>query len=114
MTIRSDKLPSAKVKNCVSRAFHAIGAGAQTQDLIYWNLYVTGNLGRDDILDKPAEFSEGVKAIYGEAGIKVFEYMLVRELKREFGVAAEFDKGSIQEKSASDLLRLIASTAMES
>src|SRR5579864_7098047 len=59
---------AVRVKDCVSRAFHAIGAGPQTQEMIYWNLYVTLNLGRDDILDKPIEFIEGVKAIYGEAG----------------------------------------------
>lgn len=103
---------AVRMMECVSQAFHAIGAGAQTQELIYWNLSMTGNLGRDDVLDKPAEFIEGVKAIYGEAGIKVFEYMLIRELKKEFGVTDEFEKESAQEKNTvPELLRLIASTA---
>lgn len=106
---------AARIKDCISGAFYAIGAGAQTQELIYWNLYVTGNLGRDEVLDKPAEFIEGVKAIYGEAGVKVFEYMLIRELKKEFGVTAELDEESAKENNAvSDLIRLITSTASES
>lgn len=105
---------AVRVKDCVSRAFHAIGAGPQTQEMIYWNLYVTQNLGRDDILDKPIEFIEGVKAIYGEAGIKVFEYMLTREIKKEFGINAEFDKESDEEKGTSILISLIAHTAAES
>ncbi|HEV2172701.1 MAG TPA: hypothetical protein VGR71_03995 [Nitrospira sp.] len=105
---------AVRIKDCVSRAFHAIGAGPQTQEMIYWNLYVTKNLGRDDILDKPSEFIEGVKAIYGEAGIKVFEYMLTREIKKEFGINAEFDKESVEESGEARLMRLIAYTAAES
>ena len=104
---------AARIKDCVSLAFRAIGASPQTQEVIYWNLYVTRNLGRDNILDKPAEFIEGVKAIYGEAGTAVFEYMLTREIKREFAITAEFEKEPIQERSASDLLSLIAYAAME-
>src|SRR5271170_2727716 len=82
---------AARIKDCISRSFHAIGAGSQTQEIIYWNLYVTRNFERDDIVNKPNEFLEGVKAIYGEAGIKVFEYILTREIKAEFGITAEFD-----------------------
>ena len=103
-----------RIKNCISRAFHAIGAGPQTEEVIYWNLYITQNLGRDEIVNKPAEFIEGVKVIYGEAGVRVFEYMLTREIKNEFGITAEFDKESIQEKSASELMSLIAYAALES
>jgi hypothetical protein len=105
---------ATRIKNCVSRAFHAIGASPQTEEAIYWNLYMTQNLGRDEIVNKPAEFIEGVKVIYGEAGIKVFEYMLTREIKKEFGITAEFDKESVQETSASDLMRLMAHAAFES
>jgi hypothetical protein len=105
---------AARIKGCVSRAFHAIGAGPQTQEIIFWNLYVTRNLERDDIKNKPDEFIEGVKSIYGEAGIKVFEYMLTREIKREFGITAEFDKEPIQDRGASDLISLIAYAALDS
>jgi hypothetical protein len=105
---------AARIKDCVSRAFHAIGAGSQTQEIIFWNLYVTRNLERDDIVNKPNEFIEGLKSIYGEAGVKVFEYMLIREIKREFGIAAEFDKEPVQDKTASDLINLIASAASHS
>jgi hypothetical protein len=105
---------AARIKDCVSRAFHAIGAGSQTQEIIYWNLYVTRNFERDDIMSKPNEFLEGVKAIYGEAGIKVFEYMLTREIKAEFGVTAEFDGEPIPDRAVSDLLNLIAYAASDS
>jgi hypothetical protein len=105
---------AARIKDCVSRAFHAIGAGSQTQELIYWNLYVTQNLGRDDIMNRPGEFLEGVKAIYGEAGIKVFEYMLTREIKREFAITAEFDGEPIRGRAVSDLLNLIAYAVSDS
>ncbi len=105
---------AARIKDCVSRAFHAIGAGSQTQEIIFWNLYVTRNLERDDIANKPDEFIEGLKSIYGEAGVKVFEYMLTREIKREFGATAEFDKEPIQERSPSELIKLIASAALDS
>jgi len=82
--------------------------------LIFWNLYVTRNIGRDDILNKPTEFIEGVKAIYGEAGTVVFEYKMTKEITREFGFTAAFDKEPTKERSASDLLSLIAYAASES
>lgn len=104
----------ARILNCISRAFHAIGASSQTLEVIYWNLYVTRNLGRDDIVNKPAEFIEGVKAIYGEAGTAVFEYMMEKEIKREFGITAAFDKEPIKARSASDLVSLIKYAVLES
>jgi hypothetical protein len=99
---------ATRIKDCVGRAFRAIGAGPQTQEIIYWNLYVTRSLERDDIMNKPGEFLDGVRAIYGEAGIKVFEYMLTREIKREFGITAEFDGEPISGRPVSDILNLIA------
>jgi hypothetical protein len=105
---------ATRIRNCVSRAFHAIGAGSQTQEIIYWNLYVTRSLERDDIMNKPNEFLEGVKAIYGEAGIKVFEYMLTREIKAEFAITAEFDGEPIRDREVSDLLNLIAYAVSDS
>jgi hypothetical protein len=103
-----------RIKDCVSRAFHAIGAGSQTEEIIYWNLYVTRSLERDDIMNKPSEFLEGVKAIYGEAGIRVFEYMLTREIKREFGITAEFDGEPIRGRAVSDIVNLIAYAVSDS
>jgi hypothetical protein len=105
---------ATRIRNCVSRAFHAIGAGSQTQEIIYWNLYVTRSLERDDIVNKPDEFLEGVKAIYGEAGVKVFEYMLTREIKTEFAITAEFDGEPIRDRAVSDLLNLIAYAVSDS
>lgn len=105
---------AARIRECVSRAFRAIGAGPQTQEIIYWNLYVTCSLERDDIMNKPDEFLQGVKAIYGEAGIKVFEYMLTREIKKEFGITAEFDGKPIRGGNVSELLSLIAYAVWDS
>ena len=105
---------AARIMDCVSRAFHAIGAGSQTQETVFWNLYMTKNVGRNEIMDKPAEFIEGLQAIYGEAGTVVFEYMFRREIKREFGVTDAFDNEAIKERSTSDLLHLIAYVALES
>jgi hypothetical protein len=105
---------AARIRDCVGGAFHAIGAGPQTQEIIFWNLYVTRNLERDDIVNNPNEFIEGVRSIYGEVGIRVFEYMLTREIKREFGITAEFDKEPIQDRRASDLISLIAYAVLDS
>jgi hypothetical protein len=110
---RHDAL-AARIGDCASRAFFAIGAGAATQEVVYWNLLMTKNIARNELMDKPGEFIEGLKAIYGEAGTVVFEHMLRRELKREFGLVAASGKDSIKEKSASDLLHLIAFAALES
>lgn len=104
---------AARVMSCIGRAFLAIGASSQTQELVFWNLYVTRNLGRDDVMNRPEEFIEGVKDIYGEAGVVVFEHMMTKEIKKEFGLIAEFDREPIQKRTASDLLNLIAYAASE-
>jgi len=98
---------AARIMNCITRAFYAIGMGSQTQEVIFWNLYVTQNIGRDEIMDKPTQFIEGVKAIFGEAGTVVFEHMLIREIKLELGVPADFDMERDNERRASDLLSSI-------
>lgn len=77
---------SARITACVNRAFYAIGASSATQEVIYWNLSVTKNVGRNEVADKPGDFIEGLRAIYGEAGCKVFEYMLGKEIRREFNL----------------------------
>lgn len=77
---------AARITACVSRAFYAIGASSATQEVIYWNLSVTKNVGRNEVADKPAEFIDGLRAIYGDAGCKVFEYMLGKEIRREFNL----------------------------
>jgi hypothetical protein len=105
---------AARVLNCIGRTFDAIGASSATQEVIFWNLYVTRNLGRDKIVDKPLEFIEGLKAIYGEAGVVVFEYKMTKEIKEEFGLTAEFDKEPIKPRDLADLLRLVAYAALES
>jgi hypothetical protein len=56
---------AAKIMNCVSRAFYAIGASPQTQEIVFERVYTTQNIGRNEIMDKPKEFIEGLKTIYG-------------------------------------------------
>jgi hypothetical protein len=99
---------AARVLSCAGRTFEAIGAGPATQEVIFWNLYVTRNLGRDQIADKPSEFVEGLKAIYGEAGMVVFEYKMIKELKLEFDLNAELDKQPPKARGLADVLRLVA------
>lgn len=103
---------AARITDCVDRAFHAIGFSMQ--EAIYWNLFMTKNIARNEIIDKPAEFIEGLQAINGEAWTVVFEYMLRREIRSEFGLTDEFDDEPIKERSTSDLLHLIAHLALES
>ncbi len=105
---------AARIMNCMSRAFDAIGASSATQEIIFWNLHVTRNLGRNEIMDKPTEFIEGLKAIYGEAGVGVFEYMMTREIKREFGHTAAFEKEPAKARDLADMLHLVAYAALES
>ena len=105
---------AARVTSCVSRAFHAIGSGSAMQETIYWNLLVTKKIERNEIIDRPAEFIDGIRAIYGEAATVVFEYMLRREIKREFGLTSELDNKGSEERDTTELLRLIAYAASES
>lgn len=105
---------AARVMGCARRAFDAIGASSSTQEIIFWNLYVTRGFKRDELVDKPAEFIDGLKAIYGEAGEVVFEYMMTREIKREFGLTSAWDKEPVQARSLVDLLHTVAYAALES
>ncbi len=110
---RHDALAS-RVTNCVSKAFEAIGASHATQEVIFWNLFVTKGVGRKEIMDKPSEFLEGVKDIYGDAGLVVFEYKLALEIAREFGLAYALDEEQKKQRNTSDIVRLIARVAVES
>jgi hypothetical protein len=105
---------SARVLKCIVRAFDATGTSSITQETIFWKLQTSRNIARDEIIDKPAEFLEGLKTIFGEAGVVVFEYMMTREIKREFGLTAKFDKEPIKARDLADLLHLIAYTEVES
>ena len=103
----------ARVMNCVTRAFDAIDSSAESQEIIYWNLRMTRNLRRDEIIDKWDVFIAGLQGIFGVAGASVFEVLLRREIKREFNLTAESTKGPIKEGTISDLLRLIARAGLE-
>ncbi len=98
---------AAKIGTCVARAFHAIGASSATQEIVYWNLSVTKNFARNEIALKPEEFIEGLREIYGEAGTKVFEYMLSREIRREFNLSFPVLEGGEGRSEALDLIRYI-------
>jgi hypothetical protein len=75
---------------------------------------MTKNVRRSEVLDKPEEFVDGLRAIYGEAGTVVFEHLLRREVVREFDLAAVSGVEPLEVTSTSDLLHLIAYAAMES
>jgi len=105
---------AARVMDCIRRAFDAIGARSATQEIIFSKLQSTRNLGRDEIIDKPMEFIEGLEAILGEAAVVVFGYMFTRQVKREFSLIATFDKEPIKARDLVDLLRMAAYAALES
>jgi len=98
---------TTRVTNCLARAFHAIGASSVTQQMIYWKLSTTKNIGPSDILLRPLEFIEGIHDIYGDAGTVVFEYMFAREIIREFGLNSE-PHGSPRPRDVPGLLQLVA------
>jgi len=101
-------LLAVRVMNCIRRAFHNIGAGPEMQDTVFWNLQMTKDIGLTEILEEPEDFIEGLRAIYGQAGTAVFEYMLAREIRREFGLDAESDGGRTKARSVCQLLHLVA------
>lgn len=102
----------AQVATCISRAFEAIGAGSQTQEIVFWKLYVARNIGRNEIVDKPAEFIEGIRDIYGDAGAVVFEYKLAKEMRREFGIAHSFENDPAKRRDFAQLVRQAAFAAL--
>lgn len=107
---------AARITACVSRAFYAIGASSATQEVIYWNLSVTKNVGRNEVAEKPGDFIEGLRAIYGEAGCKVFEYMLGKEIRREFNLSFPLFDAELEgaAASASPIPRLVTYVLTES
>jgi len=105
---------AARIAACASRAFQAIGAGSATQELVYWNVSMAKNIGRNQIADNPQEFIEAIRAIYGEAGTAVFEYMLGREIRREFNLTFPlFEMERKGAEKASEVAQLIQYVVLE-
>ena len=86
---------ASRVAECACRALDAIGTSTAQQQVIFWNLYMTVNVGRNEIADKPERFIEGLTAIYGEAVMVVYEYKLLNEMRKEFGLT-DADMKAIQ------------------
>ena len=97
---------ACRVTKCVCRAFDAIGASSSTQQVLFWNLSVTHNLGQDEVAAKPTQFIEGLRAIYGEAAMVVYEYKLMHEIRKEFGLT-EIDMRNLQGNGFADVLQFI-------
>jgi hypothetical protein len=98
---------ATKVRDCVLRTFQKIGTSLTMQDLIIWNLSVNKRVGLNEVADKPAEFTEGMRSIFGQAGADAFESMLLREIRREFGLAD--DTNLVETKGLAEVLQLIGS-----
>jgi hypothetical protein len=105
---------AARFMNCINRAFYAVGASPSTLETVFWKLSETRNLARNEIVDKPMEFIEGLETIYGEAGVVVFQYMLSREIKREFHLSAASEKEVAAATDLPGLLHLLAYVTLES
>jgi hypothetical protein len=74
----------SRVLESVSRAFDSIQPALASVTL--WNMMVTQRLGFTDITDRPAQFIEGLRAIYAEPRARVIEANLVKEIQSEFGL----------------------------
>jgi hypothetical protein len=101
-----------RFSNCVSRAFVAMSSSSEAQQSVYWNLLVNAGIRQDEIFDKPVEFIEGLRGIYGHAGTSVFEYMLTREIAHEFDLAAAVGKEILEDRTVAELVRLITHLAL--
>lgn len=102
---------ASRVAKCVTRAFEAIGASAATQQIIFWKLSETNNLGEGEVASKPAQFIEGLHAIYGDAAMVVYQYKLMKEIKKEFGLT-EDEMKFIEGHSLADVLQIIEPRAV--
>lgn len=74
-----------RVMKSVSKAFDSISPGLAAVAL--WNIMVTQRLGYADVVGMPAQFIEGLRAIYDEAQAKAIEAKIVKEVQAEFGLA---------------------------
>ena len=95
-----------RITRCVCRAFEAIGASSATQQIVFWNLSVTKNLGQDEIVDKPAEFISGLHSIYGDAAMVIYKYKLMKEIAKEFSLT-ETELGTIMDSSFAGALQFL-------
>jgi len=103
---------AARIMNCVSRAFRSIGTSPPMEDMIFWNLSNVQGLGLNEIIDKPVRFIEGMKAVFGEAGVSVFEYKLVKEVQAEFNLIRTPGEGAQSKKrNAGELFQAAAGAA---
>jgi hypothetical protein len=73
-----------RVLESVSRAFNSISPALASVTL--WNMMVTQRLGFTDIADRPAQFIEGLRAIYNAPQARLIETKLVKEIQSEFGL----------------------------
>ena len=73
-----------RILGCVGRALESVG-GLGTQ-IVFWNLSMTQNLKRDDIVDRPLQFMEGLREILGEKVARTLEAAIVEEVQAEFGL----------------------------
>lgn len=100
-----------RISSCVVKAFDSMGVSHATQDVIFWNLSVTKGLGRGEVVDKPSEFLDGLRGIFGEAGLVVFEYKLGIEISREFELDADFEE-SLKQSEKSGIPGLITQVVL--
>jgi len=102
---------ATRIMNCVSRAFRSIGTGPAMEDMIFLNLSNVQGLGLNEIIDKPVRFIEGMKAVFGEAGVSVFEYKLVKEVEREFNLVRTPGQEALKRRNAGEHFQAAAGAA---
>jgi hypothetical protein len=101
---------ASRVTKCVCDAFEAIGVSSATQQIVFWNLSVTSHVDKGDIARRPTQFIEGLRAIFGEAAVVVYEYKLKVELAKEFGFT-EDEKREVEGGGFADALSVAKAKA---
>src|ERR1700730_2465248 len=98
--VEQPQLPSPEVNmrvfNSVFRVLRTI-VGEQAGESIFWNLQMTRGLSRDDIPERPAQFVEGIRGIFGDEATKMMEIAMAKELQKEFGLeSSDGEEGFIE------------------
>lgn len=100
---------AARVAKCVSAAFDAMGISPASQQLILWNVSAAKKLRLEEVVDRPADFVDGLRTLWGGAAASVFEHKLMKEVKREFDLESRLNKVALTLQTLPELLQYATS-----
>ena len=102
---------ATRVMDCVSRAFRKVGTSPLMEDVIFWDLSLAKRIGMNEIVDRPMTFIQALRSEFGDAGTAVFEYKLVREIKKEFQLVGPSDRELANKRELGIVLQAVLNTA---